>query len=166
MTLLGAGPVAFAASSTWIGGSSTDGNWSDTLNWASGVVPGSISGTTSTDIATFNSLIANGWGTVGTPIVIDQTTQNIGGINFDTGTDNYFIGSTGGNSLLLTSGGAIQILGTLTSTNAVETVNAPLVIEGAGGTYSFTNNSANGTGAGAGTLDIGGAISGGAAGAT
>src|SRR5206468_1334624 len=92
----------------------------------------------------------------------DLGSQNIGGINFDTTADNYFIGgsggSPGGNSLLLTNGGTIQILGTLTSTNAVETINAPLVIEGAGG-YTFANNSASGTGAGAGTLNFGGGVS-------
>ena len=66
----------------------------------------------------------------------------------------------------MTSGGTIQILNTLTTTNAVETINAPLVIEGTGGSYTFANNSANGAGAGAGTLDFGGQISGGAAGTT
>ena len=59
---------------------------------------------------------------------------------------------------MLTSGGSIQILSTLSATNAVETINAPLVIEGASGTYTFANNSSNGTGAGAGTLNFGGGI--------
>jgi fibronectin-binding autotransporter adhesin len=67
---------------------------------------------------------------------------------------------------MLTSNGTIQILSTLTATNAVETINAPLVIQGSGGTYTFQNNGANGAGAGAGTLNMGGVISGGAAGAT
>ena len=121
LALIGVGgaPATFAASATWNGGSVTDGNWSDTLNWVGGVPPGATSGTISTDIATFNSAIANGWGTIGTPVVIDLSGQNIGGISFDTAADNYFIGSTGGNPLLLTSGGSIQILSTLTSTNAV-----------------------------------------------
>lgn len=53
-------------------------------------------------------------------------------------------------------GGTIQILSTLTATNAIATINAPLIIQGGGGTYTFANNSANGSGAGAGTLNIGG----------
>ena len=68
--------------------------------------------------------------------------------------------------MLLSSSGTTQILYTLTATNAVETINAPLAIQGAGGTYIFANNSANGAGVGAGTLNFGGGITGGAAGAT
>jgi len=167
MLILAGLPSAEASNQTWNGGSLTDGNWSDTSNWAGGAAPGSPSGTTSTDIAIFNTAIVNTWGAnAGNAVVIDQTTQNIGGINFDTSAGNYFIGSTGSNSLLLTAGGTTQILSTLQSTNAVETINAPLVIEGAGGTYTFANNSANGAGAGAGTLDFGGGITGGAAGAS
>jgi len=154
-----------AANQTWTGGV-TNANWSTTNNWVGGAAPGATSGTTNTDIATFNTAIANTWGLVGSPILIDSATQNIGGINFDGAAGNYFIGTTGGNSLKLTSGGTIQILSTLTSTNAVETINAPLVIQTAAGTYTFANNSANGSGAGAGTLNFGGAISGGAAGAS
>jgi autotransporter-associated beta strand protein len=159
--------VARAANQTWTGGSPNDGNWSDTLNWTNSAAPGSTSTTTSTDVATFNAAIANTWGaSAGNPVVIDQPTQDIGGISFDTAAGNYFIGSSGGNALLLTSGGTIQILSTLTATNAIETINAPLTIEGAAGTYTFANNSANGTGAGAGTLVFGGPVSGGAVGAT
>jgi autotransporter-associated beta strand protein len=112
-----------------------------------------------TDIATFNAAIANSWGSSGSPIVIDMAGQSIGGINFNTASDNYFIGGTGSNfPLYLTSGGTIQILSTLTSTNAVENINAPLLLAGAA--YTFANNSASGIGAGAGTLDFGGTISG------
>ena len=160
-------PRAQAASQIWDGGSGANGNWSTLLNWVGDTAaPGATSGTTNIDIATFNAAIANTWGLVGTPIIIDSATQNIGGINFDTAAGNYFIGTTGGNSLLLSSGGTIQILSTLTATNAIETINAPLVIQGAGGTYTFANNSANGSGAGAGTLNFGGGITGGAGGTT
>src|SRR5277367_5401210 len=82
--LYGFAPHATAATQTWSGGSITDGNWSDVANWANGAIPGSTIVTTSSDVALFNSAIANGWGASGTPIVIDQTTQNIGGISFDT----------------------------------------------------------------------------------
>ena len=144
-----------------------NGNWSTIINWVGdSAAPGATSATTNTDIATFNAAIANTWGLVGTPIVLDSATLNLGGISFGAAAGNYFLGTTGSNSLLLSSGGTIQILGSLTATNAIETINAPLVIQGAGGTYTFANNSSNGSGAGAGTLNIGGGVTGGAAGAT
>jgi autotransporter-associated beta strand protein len=85
-------------------------------------------------------------------------------INFDTNAGNFTIGSTTGGQLQLQSGGSINILTTLYSTNAQETINAPVVIEGANASDLFTNNSSTGTGAGSGTLTIAGAVSGGTAG--
>ncbi|MCE9555114.1 MAG: autotransporter-associated beta strand repeat-containing protein [Planctomycetes bacterium] len=156
-----------AASQNWTGGSVVDGNWSTTANWSGGAAPGSTAVLTNTDVATFNAAIANTWGNaVGNSVVLDSATQNIGGISFTTSSGNYFIGSTGGNTLKLTSGGTLQILAGLTATNAVETINAPLSIQLANGSYTFANNSANGTGVGAGTLNFGGAISGAVAGTT
>ena len=160
-------PRAQAASQIWDGGSGANGNWSTLLNWVGdAAAPGATSGATNADVATFNAAIANTWGLVGSPILFDSPTQNIGGISFGAAAGSYFIGTTGGNALLLSSGGTIQILGSLTATNALETINAPLIIQGAGGTYTFANNSSNGAGAGAGTLNFGGGITGGAAGAT
>ena len=159
---------AQAASQVWDGGSLVNGNWSTIENWVGDpAAPGDTASTTNADVTTFNAAIANTWGNaVGNPLVIDSATQNIGGLSFDLLADNYFIGNTAGNSLLLSSGGTIQILNTLSATNAVETINAPLIIQGAGGTSTFANNSANGAGAGAGTLNIGGGITGAVAGAT
>jgi fibronectin-binding autotransporter adhesin len=155
-----------AADRTWDGGSTANGSWGTDTNWDKNrTAPGSTSSTTSGDVATFNAAIANTWGLVGSPIVIDAG-RNIGGINFEGAAGNYHIGTTTGNSLLLSSGGTIEILSSLSATNAIETINAPLIIQGASGTYTIANNSANGSGAGAGTLNIGGSISGGAAGAT
>ncbi len=157
---------AYAANGTWNNTGVTSPSWVNSDNWSLGVVPGSTIGTANTDIATFNSAIGgNSYGTSAKPIIIDSN-RNIGGLNFDTAAGNYFIGSNSLNPLLLTSGGTTQILGTLTATDAFETINAPLVIEGASGTYTFSNNSANGNGAGAGWLNIDGNISGGAAGNT
>jgi len=160
-------PPAFAANGTWLNTGVTSPSWVNANNWSAGTVPGATGGsTTNADVATFNTAVgANNYGTSGSPIIIDLG-RNIGGITFDTATGNYFIGSTGLNPLLLTSGGTTSILSSLTATNAIETINAPLVLEGAAGTYTFSNNSANGAGAGAGTLNIGGGITGGAAGAT
>ena len=157
--ILGTGP-AQAAIVTWTGGGA-NGNWSNTDNWLGGTAPGSTSALTSTDIALFNSGVNNWGNSSGNPVVIDSTTQNLGGINFNASAGNYFIGSTSGNALLLTSGGSIQILGTYASSNGTETINAPLVVEGTNGTYTLADNSNN-----QGTLVIGGGISGGAAGNT
>ena len=148
-----------AANQTWDGGSAVNANWSTILNWnGDTAAPGATSGTTNADVATFNAAIANTWGNaVGNPIVITSG-LNISGISFTQAAGNYFIGSTGGNAIKLTNGGTIQVLSGLTATNAVETINAPLALQGT--TYTFANNSANGTGAGAGTLNIGGGITG------
>ncbi len=147
---------AWATSNSWDGGSASNGNWSNGVNWVGDTnVPGAG------DTATFNTAIANTWGLTGTPVVIDSTTQNIGSITFDTAAGNFFIGSAAGNSLFLNSGGTIQIASTTTSATAVETINAPLVINGANATYTFANNKNSTTSA----LVLG-AISGGTAGNT
>ncbi|MES2308456.1 MAG: autotransporter domain-containing protein [Verrucomicrobiota bacterium] len=153
-----------AASQIWNGGSGVDGNWSTVGNWAGGAAPGATVGTASTDIATFNSAIANTWGNaVGNPVVIDAG-RNVNGITFDTNSGSYFIGSTAGNSIQLTSGATIQSLSTLTNASVVtETINAPLVLNGA---TTIQNNSGSGAGANTGILNIGGGITGGVAGAT
>ncbi len=158
---------ARGANAAWDGSSVLDGLWSTIENWVGDPTPpGDTSGTTNTDIATFNAAIANTWGnSAANPIVIDPN-RNIGGINFDLAAGNYFIGATGANALKVSSGGAIQILNTLTASNALHTINAPLRIQSPSGTYTLANNSANGSGAGAGTLRVGGGITGGAAGAT
>ena len=158
---------AQAANQIWDGGGG-DANWSTVNNWVgSSAAPGDTAVTNNTDVATFYSAIANTWGDVGSPIVIDSATQNLGGISFDAAAGNYNIGSTAGpNSLLLSSGGTIQILATLAASDAVETLNAPLSIQGAAGTYTLANNSASGAGAGVGTLVVGGGITGTGAGAS
>jgi fibronectin type 3 domain-containing protein len=149
-------PAVQGGNQTWNGGDATNGDWSDTDNWVGGAAPGGTAVLTSPDVATFNSAISGqGWGNSGTPVIIDQTTQNIGGISFDAAAGNYTIGATNGHSLLLTANGTTQILSTLSSTNAQEKINAPLLLEG---NYTFANNSPTGTGAGEGTLDFGGNI--------
>lgn len=155
---LGVPPSANAANGTWLNTGAVDGSWGTTSNWAGGTVPGAISGTTNADIATFNTALGT-FGTAGSPIIIDSG-RNIKSLTFDTATGNYVIGTTGGNKLLLTSAGVTQIASTLTATNAQITINAPLEIQTANSSYAFTNNSANGTGAGAGTLTFGGAVTG------
>jgi autotransporter-associated beta strand protein len=150
------GRSAHAANGTWLDTGGSSANWSDPTNWVNGTVPGATGGTTTdTSTATFNTAVGT-FGTSGNPIFIDQTQQNIGNITFDTASvGSFFIGSTSGNSLLLTSGGTIQLTATAITGN--ETINAPLVLEG---NDTFTNNSTS-----TGLLDFGGNISG-ASGAT
>ena len=134
--------AVIATPSTWIGITST--NWIDAGNWL-GPIPGATSGTTNTDTATFNNS-----GNGRTSIVIDAG-RNLESIAFDTAAVAYTIGATGGNALLLTNSGQIQIAATFLGSNVTETVKAPLILEGS---YTFANNSTN---AGV-LLDFGGAV--------
>ena len=107
-------PSAKAAGTidTWTGVSGND--WSGASNWSAGK-PGSA------DTALFNSNISSVTNSSG----VDQSVSSI---TFDTGAGSITIGSTGGNKLLLTSGGSITMANTLTTTGLIETVNSPLVI--------------------------------------
>jgi autotransporter-associated beta strand protein len=141
------------AAKTWSGGSVVNGNWSTDANWVGGVPDN--------DAINFDAAIANTWGSsAGNPVVIDAA-STLYGLYFTGAAGNYFIGTTGGNSLMLAEGNTIFIdsAANFTATNAIETINAPIVLSNSGG--SIANNSANGTGAGAGTLNIGGGITGG-----
>ena len=139
------------ASSTW-SATAADTAWNNAANWTAGV-PGVNDGTfISTDIATFNNA-----GNAKTAIVVDAN-RNILGITFDTAAAAAYTFS--GGPMLLTSGGVIQLTTTVAKT---ETLNNSLVLEGAGGTYTFTNNSTST----AGILVFGtGGITGGVAGTT
>ena len=130
--MVSAGRFASAANGTW---STTAGSgaWQTTTNWLSGIVPGATSGTTNTDTALFNSASST---TTPTP----DLNRNLENITFDTSAVGYTIGSIPGNALLLTSGGTIQIASTFTGSNIVETLNAPLTLEG---NYTLANNATN-----------------------
>ena len=149
---------AQAASQTWTD-AGANRTWSTVLNWSGEVAPGLTVGTTNSDIATFNAASPTL-----NPVVIDLG-RNIGGISFATAASSYVVGSTNGNPLLLSSGGTIQILSTHTYYGP-EVINAPLVIEGANGTYTFANYSLTDTIVRLNTLKFGGGITGGAVGNT
>jgi fibronectin-binding autotransporter adhesin len=146
-------------SATW-SSSPTDGNWvtsGSENNWSTGKdnYPGSTSGTTNTDIATFSSASSTT-----TSIVINSATLNIGGIVFSGSSQpTYTIGTTAGNSLFLSNGG--QISNTATGGSATADVNAPLVLEPASsatpGAYTVNSNTTSSSH----VLLIGGAVSGG-----
>lgn len=153
-------PMAHSASQTWSGSSIANGNWSTTANWAGGAAPGSTSATNNSDTATFNSSILNTWGiSAGNPVVFDSATQNIRFIAFDANADSFFLGSSSGNSLRLTSAGGVQVLSTLTGTGKIFTVNAPLII--GAGTAAVSGSMVNNSDDLAGVLVLGGQISGG-----
>lgn len=117
-----------AANETWKI-APADGAWENGLNWLSGSVPGTTSGTTSPDIATFNTNSA-------TLNIIPDPGRNIAGITFDkSSVGPYIIGVMGGNALLLSNGGAIQ---NTTSVNTNQTFLSPLAFQG---NYTFTANS-------------------------
>jgi fibronectin-binding autotransporter adhesin len=149
LSTLAASRAALGASgsNTWYSGA-TSSSWPVDSSWGSGIfntiVPGANSGTTNTDTATFNT------GSFVTAITPDAS-RNLENITFDTSAAAYTIGTTGGNALLMTSFGTIQIASSFSASNRTETIDAPLTLEG---DYTLADNSAN---AGV-LLDFGGAI--------
>jgi len=139
----------------WVNTGHVNGWWSETSNWEGGVVPGATGSTTNHAIATFNSTSGES-GTELNPVYIDSN-RNIGSIIFETNADNLYIGKASGwgaNTLRLSSGGSIVVNSSYATSDSLETINAPLELQGNGGTYTFTNNSGNGKC----TLVFGGAI--------
>lgn len=129
--------------------------WETAANWTA-FVPGGVGTTNNQDSALFATAANTGFNNP-TP----DAGRNVKFIVFDsTDTDTaaaYTIGSNGGNALHLSTGGGVTMSSTVVNN---EVVAAPLVLEGANGTSTFTNNSA------ASTLTISGGISGNAAGTT
>ena len=140
-SVLLAGRGVSAATDAWQG-PTTDSNWNTTANWTP-AVPGTIGTFTSADVALFNS---------GSGVVNVDANRNVKSINFDL-TGGAF--NLSGGNFLLTSGGAIQILSTFTSTSTTETISSPITLEGS---YSFINS-----GAASDLLNFSGNISNGAA---
>ena len=116
----------FAASGTW----NYDGsdNWTTTSRWSTGAAPGTTSGTSNTDTATFSTAL-----TADRVITVD-TYRNIQNISFGNTSAYGYTLYTG--TLHLTSGGVVQTL----SGNGAHTdvILSPIVLEGNGGTYTFT----------------------------
>ena len=121
LSLFTAGSSAFAASATWNGGAA---NWNST-NWTPAAAPGSTSSSTNTDTATFNTASA---GTV----TVDSG-RNIQNITFDTNAGAFTLS---GGSLILSSGGTLQIASTMTSGNT-EAITTGITLEG---NYTFADN--------------------------
>ena len=129
----------WAATDTWSGANS--GSWNDSGNWSGGVP-------VSTSTATFANNV-NTSVTLASPSI----TQSI---LFSTASAGAFtIGTTGGPSLTLVTGGTIS---TDTGVAQEETINAPLIIgaNNAASTYSFSSAATSVSG----FLAIGGTVSG------
>ena len=125
-----------AHAQTWSGASG--GTWATASNWNSGSGP--VPGAAGT--ALFNT---SGGGTVS--IGAGTSVENI---TFDTAAGAFTLS---GGSLLLTSGGELQIASTITSTSKTEAVSSAITLEG---NYTFANNAPS---ASADKLTISGAIS-------
>ena len=135
---------ASAASSTWVGPAggvfdsfTVSPTWDDSTMWAGGNVPGIVDGTTSTDIATFDTNSP----TLGYGGIILAGNRNIGGITWDiasnagTGSLAFGVGTTSGPNLILSAGGTLLV--TVNNiTNNSPSVNAPVVLMG---NASFVN---------------------------
>jgi fibronectin-binding autotransporter adhesin len=145
---LGIATASAQTSGTWSG--TTSNAWATTTNWNGGVVPGATSGTTSLDIALFNTNPTNKAPTWSTYL-------NLAGFTFDTGAGAYTIGTTSGSAAFLTSGGTTQLT---TGGTAAQIINAPLVVLNASGSNSGAYLFLNSATASAATLTLGGAISG------
>lgn len=131
-----------AADAAWT--STANGSWGTDSNWSPATAPGSTSSTNNTDIATFNTAI-----TSRVEVAVDSN-RNIGGITFNY---TYSPPSAAGdgfslkNDLLVTSGGVIEEISTVTPTNERRTrFQNDLRIQGDSATNSYTvrNNASSG----------------------
>lgn len=139
---------ARAGDAAW-SSAAANGAWETGANWIGGTSPGATNGVANPDSATFNSAST-------TLTIVPDANRNIRNVAFSTGSVGaYVVGTTGGNKLLLSSGGLLSLDAAV---NAVQTVNAPLVLQGDGGTYTVSNDSGK-------TLTLGGGITGSATGA-
>jgi len=116
-----------AANSSWTNDAA--GTWTNAANWDNGV-PGISDGTNSTDVATFG--LNN---TANRTITVD-TNRNIGGMVFS-GTAGTNITLSGG-SLKLSNGGSL-VFGR-TRNDISDTISSAIVIQGDGGSATFTAN--------------------------
>ena len=121
-------PYAFAANAAW--NVDADGVWSDAANWNPAAAPGTPSGTTSSDIATFGAAL-----TAPRVVTVDAN-RNIGGVTFNQTTS--FSYTLSGGPLLISNGGTVQ--NTNSSGTQTIAITAPIVLQGDGGTVTLNGN--------------------------
>jgi autotransporter-associated beta strand protein len=151
--------AALGGSATW-STSPTNGNWvpaAGETNWSTGAgnYPGSTSGTTNGDSATF--LTSNI-----TTIVLNSAI-NIDTVRFGTSSatpNSFTIGTNGGNSLLLSNTGQIAY-GASNGTSITQTVAAPIVLEPASASTTGTQTFSSSSGSATNKLVISGSVTGG-----
>ena len=114
----------FATIGTWSG--TSNGTWVNSANWLGGTVPGSTSTNGNGDTAIFNT---------STGVTVTLATRGIDVVDFDTNVGSFTL-SFGG--LYVASGGGINLLSTVTSTNQTETINSPVT---AHGSFGINNSS-------------------------
>ena len=159
--LLAGATLSQAANGVWAG-AGADGGWTTSGNWIGDIAPGVTDGTTmNTDSALFTNNPTQ-------KILTVDANRNLANFTFDAGAGVYTIGSAGanvGNPLLLTSGGKSLITSALTATTGgygQRLFNAPLVIQGNGGSYTLQSDApsaVNGSAIGIG-FGLNGAVSG------
>ena len=123
-------PIPDSASDSW----KTDesGNWTESVNWISGNVPGIPGGSNSANIATFDVAL-----TTDRTVTVDAD-RNINGITFgNTSTNAYIL--TGG-AIKLSNGGVIQTLAGTGNHN--DAVASDITIMGDGGSATIRNDAA------------------------
>ena len=129
--LAAAGSPALAADGTW--NVDAAGNWSTNGSWVGNTIPGTTTGTTSTDTAWFSRLL-----TAARTVTVDSS-RNIRNITFDGSNSGTWGYTLSGGSLLLTSGGTISATGTAGA--HTDTISAPMTILGNNATYTIANDS-------------------------
>jgi hypothetical protein len=132
---IGAYEFGTTASASWI---ATSGSWNTGADWLQTTPPGSnaVGEITDADAAIFN--------TVGGGVITVDAGRNLRSLLFDTAAGSFTF-NTG--PLNLMSGGAIGLLPTITSSGQTQTINTPIVVEGANsymGLFTLSNfSSAN-----------------------
>lgn len=122
-------PQLQAANDSWK--DDTDGFWDDSTYWTGGNAPGTIGGTTSTDVATFGVTLTQN------RVVYAEFDRNIGGLTFsNTSAFGYIIAD---GSLKLSNGGIIQLTGNTGS--HTDQVDSSIEIQGEAGAATFTSSS-------------------------
>ena len=130
-SVLSAG-AARAADEVW-STNAASGAWETGANWVSGNVPGSTADTANPDTAIFSGASA-------TLTVLPDANRNLASLVFTNAKAGaYTIGTNTGNKLLLSNGGMVWAAKSVTNN---ETINAPVELEGDGGAYLFTNETA------------------------
>ncbi len=120
--------AAPAASSSW--NVDANGNWATAANppWFAALVPGSTSSTTNADVAAFGFTL-----TLDRTVTVDAS-RNLRVITFSNTSTNKYTLSGGG--LLLSNGGVIQTAAG--NGDHADTISTAIVIEGDGGSATFT----------------------------